>query len=207
MKVNAIIIGVNEWVKHTLPAVQSIQKVDPALNIVLVDNGSQDPYNIPFVNIVRIDETVCYAAGLNAGIHADEADWYVLLNNDILLRKPITWRFEELDPSCFYGFKLWDHISAFPEISYLSGWCMLLSRQVYEQIGDFDENLKPMYFEDADYSYRCTKAGIELVELDRDEWGIYHIEDERHKERRAYMQKHATERQANRKYLKGKHGL
>ena len=93
------------------------------------------------------------------------------------------------------------------EITYLSGWCMLLSHQIFERIGDFDENLRPMYFEDADYSYRCTKAGVPLVSLDRDDWGIYHIEDERHKERRQYMIKHQAERKANRDYLRKKHGL
>ena len=207
MNINAVIIGVNEWAKYTLPAVLSIEKNDPDLNIILVDNGSQPPYGIKNVNIVRLEETVCYAAALNAGIHADKADWYVLLNNDILLRKPIAWRFEDLDPAKFYGFYLWDKPGAMPEITYLSGWCMLLSHQVFELIGDFDENLRPMYFEDADYSYRCTKAGVPLVSLDRDDWGIYHIEDERHKERRQYMIKHQAERKANRDYLRKKHGL
>ena len=207
MKINAVIVGVNEWVRYTLPAVESILKVDPALNIILVDYASDPPYFHKGANIVRRDERISYADALNVGIHHDPADWYVLLNNDILLKKPIAWRFDDLDPMQFYGFKLWDHISAFPEICYLSGWCMLLSKEMHQAIGDFDANCAPMFFEDADYSYRVTKAGYNLIELDREDWGVYHIEEHRHRERKTYMQQHAEERRRNREYVKGKHGL
>lgn len=38
--------------------------------------------------------------------------------------------------------------------------CFLLPKKVYEQVGPFDEQFWPAYFEDNDYSMRVTQTGI-----------------------------------------------
>lgn len=37
--------------------------------------------------------------------------------------------------------------------------CFMIGRQGYEEIGEFDENFRPAYFEDNDYTYRSILAG------------------------------------------------
>ena len=44
----------------------------------------------------------------------------------------------------------------------LGFFCVLLRREVYEQVGEMDEQFGVGYFEDTDYCYRVTRAGYEL---------------------------------------------
>ena len=44
----------------------------------------------------------------------------------------------------------------------LSGFCMLIRREVIEAIGGFDERFVPGFFEDDDYSLRARRAGFTL---------------------------------------------
>lgn len=45
----------------------------------------------------------------------------------------------------------------------LVGFCFLLRRSTYEQLGGFDETFSPGNFEDADYSMRLLRAGYHLI--------------------------------------------
>ena len=74
--VKAIIVGLNEWDKFTLPMLNSAKKNDPELKLYLVDNGSAQPYpQVSGVNLIRNKQKDSYAAGLNLGIKsAGEAD-------------------------------------------------------------------------------------------------------------------------------------
>lgn len=207
MKVSLIVVGVNEWEKHTKPFLVSLREHEPDVHCVMVDNGSDPQYSLAEYNVqhARLGTTICYAAALNYGAQqAGDSDWYMFLNNDVLIHKPFVHRFAPLDKQVFYGFA--QHIFARNQ-PYMSGWNMVISGSTWQKIGKFDEALKPMYFEDADYSIRCRRANIKLQLQDREEWGISHIEDERIDERRSYMVKHAESRRANREHVKRKHGL
>jgi len=112
-------------------------------------------------------------------------------------------RIEKLDPKQLYGF-------AFHSLDgwkYLSSWLLFVSSYVWDKIDKFDEALYPMWFEDADYSIRCTKADIPLSLQEREDWGFQHLEDERIKERKQKINTHIMERRANRNYVRRKHGL
>jgi GT2 family glycosyltransferase len=45
----------------------------------------------------------------------------------------------------------------------LGFFCVLLRREVYEKVGEMDEQFGAGYFEDTDYCYRVTRAGYELL--------------------------------------------
>ena len=197
-----IIIGVNEWERFTLPMLESVRKNDQAIDIVLVDNGSKPAY--PECTI-RTDKVTSYAEALNIGLlAAGNQDWYVVSNNDVLVNKPFSHRMVlSLDNRKLYGF--WTH--DFHGRAYLSGWCLFISKYVLDTVGYFDAALTPMWFEDADYSIRCANAGIELCQLDRDDWGIYHLQDERNNERKSYMADNIGARKHNREYVRVKHGI
>lgn len=205
---SVITVGVNEWERYTRPLLESVLKVEPAINLICIDNGSTPAYpDVDNVDMVRSPIIRSYAEGLNLGIRAAmPSDWYMVCNNDVLVNKPFANRFGVLDKRCLYGFAEYTGVVA-PGVRYLSGWMMLIPHTLVEAIGLFDPEYRPMYFEDADYSYRATQAGFPLVTLDRHDWGFYHIEDERQGERVGYMQKNMKYRHANRAYFQRKHGL
>jgi hypothetical protein len=132
--------------------------------------------------------------------------WSIVCNNDLLFHKPLAHKFSRMNPDILYGFKLWSANTAGIPVPYLAGWCLFISDKVRKAVGDFDPECKPMWFEDADYCHRATLAGFTLQELDREEWGIQHLEDERMGERVGYMQKHIKARNAARNHVRRKHG-
>ena len=196
-----IVVGVKAWERYTKPCLESIKKHMPECEVVCVDNGSFYP-DMDGVQMVRTDEVVCYAAGINAGLQgAYYNDWYLILNNDILIEKPFDIRHFEADN--LYGFITYD----FKSYKYLAGWGLFIPDNALDDIGYFDENLKPMWFEDADYCIRAQKAGYGLVTLDRKAYGVRHFEDENMTERKAYMSKNMRQRRINRQFIERKHDL
>jgi GT2 family glycosyltransferase len=117
--------------------------------------------------------------------------------------KPFIERMGQLDPHNIYGF--WTH--RFCGKPYLSSWCLFISAEVWRSVGEFDEQLTPMWFEDADYCIRADHAGFGLNEMVREDWGFVHYAQDRVDERSAYQGKHQAAYDRNFAYLRGKHGL
>ncbi len=205
MTVSIVITGYQKWEEYTYPFIQSIFKYATGFKIVCVDLDSHYP-DITGVQMVRHPLT-SYAAALNLGINAYKADWYFLCNNDMLIVKPLdVSRFDALDRDSLYSWVMVDKKTV--GFEYLESFSMFLSQNVIDKIGLFDENFKPMWFEGADLCYRAQQAGYKLAPpLDRTEWGVYHLEDERDGERKQYMAQHIEARRANRLYLWQKHHL
>ena len=199
MSVSVVIVGVNDWDKYTRPLLEDLKDQD--VEVICIDNGSNLPYP-ELAEIMRIDNTVSYAEALNYGMAKAAGDWIVATNNDVRVYNKIKKRIEELDPNKLYGFYIHNDVG----MEYLSGWCYIISREIYETVGDFDTNFKPMYFEDADYSIRCVKAGFELSCLDRKEWGIIHDPD-RGSERSNIKHNNMVVHKRNLNYLAHKHGF
>lgn len=199
--VTAVIVGVGKWELYTLPCIKSLQEHVPDVQIVCVDNGSKYP-DMDGVKMLRTDNVVCYATALNIGIKAVDSDWYIAMNNDLLITRPFS--VKELKANKIYGFIKYSFASGF---DYVPSWGMFIHQDTIDKIGYFDEALKPMWFEDADYCVRAVIAGIDLVVLERKDWGFYHIEDERQPERHGYMQQNMIHRRRNRQYVERKHGL
>ena len=207
--VTCIVIGLNEWDRYTKPMLESALANDPDLNLVCVDNGSDIPYpQMEGVKMLR-SKKLSYSGGINFGIRlAEPSDWYVIINNDTFIHKPISKRIEKLKQDALYGFYLEpkDKYRLFMW-NYLCGWCLIASKAVLSTLGEFDEKCTPMFFEDADYSARALKAGYTLEVLDRVDWGLQHLEDERKVERKAYIKGNMKQRLAIKDYVRRKHGI
>lgn len=197
--VTVVIIGIDQWEQYTRPLIASIRKHEPNVSVVLVDNGSKQPYPAGDYELVRLDKTVSYAEAINAGMPS--YGWAVVLNNDVLISKPFVKQIEDLPTFKLYGF----YVHEIFKRKYLSGWALFISEEVRQVVGEFDKEFRPMYLEDADYSFRCCDVGYYLHLLDREIWGFKHLE--RGGERRVLSEKHAKDIERNRIYLKGKHGL
>lgn len=207
-QVSVIIAGVNKWQEYTCPFIDSLQYFAPDAHIVCVDSGSKPAYpDVPGVQTIHLPKTIGYAANLNIGLKAaPPSKWYVVANNDILVRKNFVARLGELDEAKLYGFIQYHHPAGI-QADYMPGWWFFVSQFMLATVGLFDEAFVPMYFEDADYCIRLEKCGFQQAVLDREEWGVHHLEDERMIERKNYMYTYHGFRDANRKYLKEKHGL
>lgn len=206
MNVSLVITGTYKWNEYTKPFIQSIQRYAPEFYIVCVDNGSSYP-NYPDVQFVKLPNVEPYPKVLNEGIKAYKADWYFLCNNDMLITKPLSIsRFNHLHSDSLYSWVMVSNKTV--GFEYLESFSMFVPQRIIDKIGYFDEHFTPMWFEGADYCYRAQKAGFKLAPpLDRNEWGIYHLEDERMDERKQYMKEHIEQRKANRLYLWKKHHL
>lgn len=171
---NIIIVCIGDWDRFTKPCIDSLQKYEPKVNLIVVDNGSPEPHPSGWWQSVRINETVSYPEALNAGfskINFFDDDWIMIANNDILFHKPFLYRVKHYDPNSIYGF--YTH-TAFGR-DYISSWAMIFSRTIFDEVGLFDENFKPMNYEDADYCWRAVDKGFYLTALMRDNFGIEHL--------------------------------
>ena len=205
--VSIVIVGVERWEDYTKPFLDSIKKNIPQWNIICVDNGSYYP-DYEGVKMVRTPKVISLPAAFNVGLReTPESDLYITSSNDMLIIKPLDIRrFEALPDDSLYSFV--HVIDALYGFEYIENWMLFTPKKVYEGIGKWwDEAFTPMWFEAADYSIRAKKAGYKWTILDREEWGVYHREEERMPERKAYMKEHMKERLANRQYLMRKHGI
>jgi GT2 family glycosyltransferase len=160
---SAVIVGHNKWDEFTLPLITSLWEHEPNLPITVVDNGSDPPYpQYKNINIV-IGDNHSYARALNQGIaDAGNAEWYLLINNDVICQGPFLYIVDGFHNDTAYGAttqRLREHI-------YLVGWCIFVNSKIYRDVGPFDESFKPWGYADVDYSYRIVEAGFQLEQVD-----------------------------------------
>ena len=203
MNVAVIIVGINQWEEYTLPLIESIQKHEPGVKIVVVDNGSDPSYleleaDPPTDStFVYIAETVSYAAAINSGMStAKDPDWTIVLNNDVLCEGPFVDQLEWMHRRTLYG----NQLIAFKDLRWLGLWLFAIPRAVRERVGAFDEKFGVCGFEDCDYALRAASEGFETHKSNlpfkhfwgKTRWDIPRYEDIRHE---------------NLKYLEEKHGV
>lgn len=136
-------------------------------NIYIVDNGNQDIDLSEGMLITPLNDEIRWSkSGLiiiqndkNVGVGAswnqlckkifEKNDYALILNDDIYLGKKQE-QIISLIEKKKNGF-----IRATPD------WCaFLISKEVYEKVGEFDECFFPAYYEDKSYEYRMKIKGV-----------------------------------------------
>lgn len=206
---NAVILipGFNNWERDTVPLLESIRLYEPELPVILVDNASGVPYpeweGITQFRLER-DGDYSLAKANNVAMRlAGDYDWYLLLNNDMKLTRSFSHELEGLDPHFYYCGEVRKANKTNRPHDYGIGRPFIISRELYQAIGGFDEKFLVYSCEDVDYSYRAMKAGFPLKQLDT---GIWHA-DYRDQERKEQYLRLAEQIKANEKYLLKKHGF
>jgi GT2 family glycosyltransferase len=131
-----------------LPALMFYAQDYPNTKILVIDNGKQDikiSNNMPNLTIIKSDTNLGVAASWNQLCDKifEQNDYAMILNDDIYL-----------------GRKEWEidnFLTNYKKDLYIStqDWCsFILPKKTFEQIGRFDEQFYPAYFEDNDYTYR-----------------------------------------------------
>jgi GT2 family glycosyltransferase len=160
----------------------------------VVDNGSQPKYpDLPYVH--RIETMSSYVAAINYGVRcAGKADWYLILNNDILFDAPILPIIEKLDNSFIYGRQIIEGNG----YRWLGLWLALIPFKVWQAVGEFDEKFEMCGFDDADYCIRAKQMGIDTLHVPlkvthfwgKTRWGLPHYQQARARNVDYFEKKH-----------------
>ena len=151
--------GVELWNQLTVPALEGLNEHA---------GGAVIPYEIIVIDIaglgrgdINFDQPRCYAACCNAGVEASNGDWLLILNNDILVNGPflhlLAQASEEIEGPTLM-------MQGHPEcgnIYYIEGWCISISRRLWDEIGGMDEGYENSW-DDVRLSYEAHKRGYEL---------------------------------------------
>lgn len=166
--------------------------------IIVVDNGSTDGsvemiknLGAPDLKPVFLQENLGFAGGNNCGIETAKGEFICLLNSDAFVT-----------PGWLHGMQLCMHrtgadmvgpwtnkckgiqshqrrhlivpkwLRKYREVDYLSFFCVLIHRRVFDRIGYLDERFGLGTFEDDDFCLRARRAGFKLV-VDSRSW-VWH---------------------------------
>ncbi len=181
MKVACLIVGIDGWEEYTLPLIEQIRANEPECAIVVVDNASETPYHYHTTDMVKVVRTprLCYAAainrakreadkpvwGVNCNVDGDKPDWYVILSNDVSNEFHFVDRLARISKNCVAGPEVragFTHTQCRP-LWHIQGWCVCISRESWDILGDWDENFQMSSWEDVDYSLRAFNAGLTLL--------------------------------------------
>lgn len=161
--------------KSTLKNFLKLQKLSK--NLMFVDNSGFQPswHILQKLNLMRNDKNFGYGGAANVGIRnvlKYGAEWVVILNQDLQISKNGLRSLEKVIKKSRVGVlgvfaggfvkTRWTTIFPFTDISYISGSCMAIHKDVINSIGYFYEPFF-MYYEDADYCVRAKKAGFPLM--------------------------------------------
>lgn len=178
--------------------------------------------SLPYNNIKLIinEENLGYAKGNNQGIAVAEGEYIGFLNNDILL--PSNW-FDEIEKVFIAeekaGFvspielnpkiqnvnehNYQKYLRKFPKIyDYRKSYygcifsCVITKSTILNEIGNFDENITPAFFEDDDLMCRAIESGYDLYEADN--CCYFHFGS-------ITSSKHTEQRKKNENYFYSKH--
>jgi glycosyltransferase involved in cell wall biosynthesis len=135
--------------------------------IIVVDNGSR--YTRPFDAVIhRFEENHGVAVAWNTGLRLARAKTVAFVNSDCTVERG--WDealFEAANSGRRIAFPYTDHGDELgyrqPDQAGTAGWCFMLTKDLYHEIGPFDERFSPAFGEDTDYFHRAWMLGIELT--------------------------------------------
>ena len=150
--------------ERTLERVWEVARLQT--EVIVIDNGSPVERPLP-ARVHRFPENRGVATAWNAGIHLARAPVIAVLNSDCLVEPG--WDealYEAATTGRRIAFPYTDHCDGEgfrqPDQGGTAGWCYMLTRELYDEIGPFDEWFNPAYGEDTDYWHRAWELGIEL---------------------------------------------
>ena len=208
MRVCAVVVGFNHWYgdtpgdkRFTRTFAHDLKEHNPEMDLVVIDNASDKPYQSDDVDIIRLTKRVDYCAALNVGLrHYDmRYDWYITFNNDCDLIRPyrIPDALEGLSENVLYG-SGWNIDETAKKHWQFSAW-LVISRKILRDVGLFDVKCGAA-FEDFDYEQRAMNMGYIL---DTAPLPVLHIDAHTRYEDQSYPYRWEQARL----YFNEKHGL
>ncbi|MDH3707708.1 MAG: glycosyltransferase, partial [Acidimicrobiia bacterium] len=154
-----------EMVQGTIERIWQVARVPT--EVIAIDNGS--PHEVPLAaKVYRYPENKGVATGWNTGIRLSTAPVVVVLNSDC--RVEPGWDealLEAVTTGRRIAFPYTDHCDGLgftrPDQGGTAGWCFMMTKATYDEVGPFDEWFNPAFLEDTDYWHRAWEMGIELT--------------------------------------------
>lgn len=153
-----------EMAQRTIERIWELARVPT--EVIAIDNGS--PVEAPLAaRVYRYDENRGVSVGWNTGIRLSTAPVVAVLNSDCHVEPG--WDealYEAVTDGRRVAFPYTDHCDglgfARPDQGSTAGWCFMMERALYDEVGVFDEWFSPAFLEDTDYWHRAWQLGIEL---------------------------------------------
>jgi GT2 family glycosyltransferase len=184
----AVVIPVLDQLEVTLECLARVARPDigPPDRIVVVDNGSSPPTatalrDRPGITLVRNDGNRGCAAAWNQGVAAGDAEWIVVLNNDVLVTPgwidgllaigratgasivspairegPLNY---DLDS---YAREFTGALAGAVRRGVADGIAFMVHRSTFDAIGTFDEAFRVGQYEDADFYRAGADQGFDF---------------------------------------------
>lgn len=160
--------------------------------VIIVDNGSTDntksflDQNYKNIVYLKNDSNLGFSKAVNRGVSVSAADYVILLNNDVMVKKDFLQKPLELmekDRNLF-AVNFNESTSSWPLVtwekgkmqfansnkkdrayycSWASGGSCLVRKTYYDQLGGLNEIFSPAYWEDIDLSWRAWKNGWTII--------------------------------------------
>lgn len=123
-------------------------------DIFVLDNGKQNIKQFANIKVLSNENNIGVAASWNVLCKKifETSDYALILNDDIYLRKTSAEIQSIIDKN------KGNFIRATPD------WCaFIVSKKIYNQVGEFDECFFPAYYEDTSYEYRMKLKGVKVI--------------------------------------------
>lgn len=179
--ITVIITSFTDFHDYTTPLIHSIQERERGLGILVIDNGSKEPYpQGPGYRVHRFEEPVSWSKMLNTGASLSPEGWLVILNDDVKCTGHFSHFIRTLDPSLFYGSEKKVKPSSWfgTPVHYLKAWILVITRKLYFEIGGMDEWYTGAAVEDIDFCWTANQKGISFKV---EKFSFRHLEDSRRK--------------------------
>lgn len=153
-----------DMARRTIERIWEVSRIPT--EVVVVDNGSPHEVRLP-ARVHRYPENKGVSVGWNTGIRLSRGPVVCVLNSDCWVEPG--WD-EALHEAATDGrrvaFPYTDHCDGKgftrPDQGGTAGWCFMMTRAIYDEVGVFDEWFSPAFLEDTDYWHRAWEMGIEL---------------------------------------------
>ncbi|MBA3005039.1 MAG: glycosyltransferase family 2 protein [Proteobacteria bacterium] len=198
-----IIVSHNNFAETTGPCLQSLNQDNAALEIIVVDNDSDQQTQeairataeqMPRIRVIQKETNSGYSGGNNTGAREASSDLLILLNSDTqvppgsiprlveLMDEHPEWSMlgpvsnqtgndQQIHTRGTTAQEILDEGAAWCAHSrdchyptdILSFFCVVIRRDVYNQLNGLDEEFGLGYYEDTDFNYRAVKTGMKLM--------------------------------------------
>lgn len=184
----AVAIPLYNQVHYTKLCLESLERYTAgSVQVIIVDNASTDGTGAYLANmqdalIISNSVNLGCAGAWNQGVKAaSDAEWIVILNNDVILSPgwldglisaAVLWQLDIVSPAIREGEYNYDIESYSKEFTgrmsgiirrgKTNGICFMVHRRVFATIGQFDENFRIGQYEDTDFFLRAKQAGFRL---------------------------------------------
>lgn len=157
MKVDVVILSAIKTRNLTLQSIETLKKSEDLIefNIIVIEESD---FYYEGVNNLKIDEPFNYNKFMNIGAKTSNNEYIVFCNNDLIFHKGwftelLKYNLDCMSPRSMRDFRQWNYtapiITGYQVGSIFSGWCFVLKRTIWEQIGGLDEDFKFWYADNA----------------------------------------------------------